>query len=171
MSELMRFKSHIEGKNADVAIHVDRIEWAKEGRLGTGGKLAVGAMTGGLSLLKTGVGGKSKGSEVIPISSISSVTTARDGIRFHQVSVICSGNTIDFRVSGSEAAQVKGLLTDLMLGRHPSQQVAPTPPPAPAGAPPQAENLADKLKELASLRDAGVLDDAEFAAAKAKLLS
>ncbi len=26
---LMTFKSHIEGKNADVAIYHDRIEWAR----------------------------------------------------------------------------------------------------------------------------------------------
>ena len=47
---------------------------------------------------------------------------------------------------------------------------APAPVAAPitdAGGP----SLMDQLKELAALKDAGILDDAEFAAAKAKLLS
>ncbi|GIG22516.1 hypothetical protein Cch01nite_32400 [Cellulomonas chitinilytica] len=43
--------------------------------------------------------------------------------------------------------------------------------PAPAAAPTAAEDpLIAKLKQLADLHAAGVLDDAEFAAAKAKLL-
>jgi hypothetical protein len=40
------------------------------------------------------------------------------------------------------------------------------PPPAPAGAP----SVLDQLKELAALKEQGLLDDGEFAAAKAKLL-
>ena len=139
----MTFKSHIEGKNADVRVYVDRIEWAKEGHLGRTGKLALGAATGGLSLLKTGVSGKSQGSEMIPVKSISSVTTERDGLRFTKVRAICSGNTIDFRVSSGEAERVKNLLTSLVLGNHPAQQAgapsggvaratAPPPPPPPS---------------------------------------
>jgi hypothetical protein len=45
--------------------------------------------------------------------------------------------------------------------------------PAPAAAPPPAEpqpDLADQLRKLADLRDAGILTDEEFAAQKAKLL-
>ncbi len=44
---------------------------------------------------------------------------------------------------------------------------------APAGPPPQAgpqPDLADQLRKLADLRDAGILTEAEFAAQKAKLL-
>jgi Short C-terminal domain len=43
--------------------------------------------------------------------------------------------------------------------------------PAAAPAPPGAPSVVDKLKELASLRDAGILSEEEFAAAKAKLLA
>ena len=39
-------------------------------------------------------------------------------------------------------------------------------PPAPAAAP----NLIDELKRLADLKDQGILSDAEFTAAKSKLL-
>ena len=47
-----------------------------------------------------------------------------------------------------------------------AQQAAAAPAAAPAG-----DDLTTKLKELASLKDAGVLNDEEFAAAKAKLLA
>jgi hypothetical protein len=48
-------------------------------------------------------------------------------------------------------------------------QQAPPPPPAPAPA--AGDDLMVKLQQLADLKAAGVLDDAEFAAAKAKILS
>jgi hypothetical protein len=43
-------------------------------------------------------------------------------------------------------------------------------PPAPAGSP-SPDDLVSKLARLAELKDAGVLSDEEFAAAKARLLS
>jgi Short C-terminal domain len=46
-----------------------------------------------------------------------------------------------------------------------AEQAAAQPPPAPA------PDMITQLKELASLRDAGVLTEAEFAAQKAKLLA
>lgn len=48
------------------------------------------------------------------------------------------------------------------------QQVAPQPAPGPA-APPAADPIA-QLKELAQLRDSGVLTEEEFVAQKAKIL-
>lgn len=51
------------------------------------------------------------------------------------------------------------------------QQAPPPPPPAPAAAPPAAGgDLMSELEKLGQMRTAGLLDDAEFAAAKAKLL-
>jgi len=49
------------------------------------------------------------------------------------------------------------------------QYAAPPAPPAPASSA-GAVDLIAELQKLAALKDAGVLDDAEFAAAKAKLL-
>jgi len=43
----------------------------------------------------------------------------------------------------------------------------PPPPPAPAGG----VDVVAELQKLAALKDQGILSDAEFAAAKAKLLS
>jgi hypothetical protein len=49
------------------------------------------------------------------------------------------------------------------------QQYAAPPPPAPAPAAPAADPI-EQLKELASLKDQGILTEEEFAAQKAKLL-
>lgn len=168
---LLQFKSHINGKNADVTVYVDRIEWAKEGSLGTGGKVALGAMTGGLSLLKTGVMGRQQGSEMIPLRSVSSVTTEKDGFRFTNVRVICSGNAIDFRLGHDEAKRVKDVLNSLVLGSHPAQQnpvpVSSAPPPAPPAAP----DVAQQIRKLGELKDAGLLTEEEFTAKKTDLLN
>lgn len=48
-------------------------------------------------------------------------------------------------------------------------QAAAAPPP-PAAAPAGGTDLVAEIQKLAALRDQGILDDAEFAAAKAKLL-
>ena len=50
------------------------------------------------------------------------------------------------------------------------EQQAP-PPPAPAPAPAGGDDIVSKLQELSNLKDSGVLSEAEFEAAKAKLLA
>jgi hypothetical protein len=49
------------------------------------------------------------------------------------------------------------------------QQAAPAPAPAPAAVPPK--DTVTQLKELAELKDQGILTDQEFAAQKAKILA
>jgi hypothetical protein len=163
---VMTFKSHIQGKNSDVAVYEDRVEWAQEGRL-TLTRLTGKAVTRGkLSARKAGE------SEVIPIKAMTSVTIQRDGFR-QIVKVICSGNTIEFRVGRGEAEGIKTVLTDLMLGKHPSQAAPGSAANSRQEQSPgstSGSSLADELAKLASLRDAGVLSDEEFAAQKAKLL-
>lgn len=107
MTALMEFTSHIAGKNARVAIYNDRIEWEQQGKVSalkvaSGAALFAGARKGGSS-------------EMIPIRAITSVTTKKDGMRNHAVSIITGGNTIDMRVSKSEADEIKSTLTRLML--------------------------------------------------------
>ena len=52
---------------------------------------------------------------------------------------------------------------------YPEEQYAPPPPPAePAGG---GQSRVEALKELASLKDQGVLSEEEFAAEKARILS
>ncbi len=52
-----------------------------------------------------------------------------------------------------------------------AQAPAPPPPPAPGAAPADEDDTIAQLQKLAELKAAGVLDDAEFAAAKAKLIA
>lgn len=92
---LMEFTSHVAGKNAQVAIYDDRIEWTTPGKLT--------------------ITGRRPSSEMIPVRAITSVTTRKDGLRNHAVSIVTAGNTIDMRVSKAEAEQVKATITRLML--------------------------------------------------------
>jgi hypothetical protein len=48
---------------------------------------------------------------------------------------------------------------------------APPPPPAPAAPAAEAPDLVSQLKELAALKEQGVLTDEEFATQKARLLA
>lgn len=111
---LLAFKSHIGGKNADVQIFPDRIEW-KMARGVSGAKVTAGIMTGGLSMLATGVKNRKAGTEMIPMKSITGVTTKRDGMINTIVSVASSSSTIGFRVSHKEAEQIRLLLNRLIL--------------------------------------------------------
>lgn len=149
---ILTFKSRMEGRNADVSVYPDRIEWAKASALGVKGK---------------------RGTDVIAVKALTSVTTKKDGLIYTKVTVIASGNTIEFRVGHVEAANIKETLTQLLLGSHSTQRVAPPPaPPAPSAQPsPSTVMVALELKNLAELRDAGVLTDAEFETQKARLLA
>jgi transcription initiation factor TFIID subunit TAF12 len=50
------------------------------------------------------------------------------------------------------------------------QAAAAAPPPPPPAAPAAGVDVVAELQKLAALKDQGILNDAEFAAAKAKLL-
>ncbi|HEU4465572.1 MAG TPA: SHOCT domain-containing protein [Agromyces sp.] len=54
--------------------------------------------------------------------------------------------------------------------QYEAQQAAPPPPPPPPAAPAGGVDVVAELQKLAALKDQGILSDAEFAAAKAKLL-
>ena len=53
---------------------------------------------------------------------------------------------------------------------YPQEQYAPPPAPAPA-APPAAADRVEQLKDLADLKQQGVLTEEEFAAEKARILA
>lgn len=106
MAALMEFTSHIAGKNARVAIHPDRIEWERQGRV-TATRVLSGAAL-------VGHGRKGGSTEMIPVKAITSVTTRKDGLRNYAVSVIAPGNSIDMRVSKDEAERIKSTLLSLM---------------------------------------------------------
>lgn len=108
---LLEFTSHINGKNAKVQVFPDRLEWTRAGL--SSGKLAAGVLTMGLSTLATGV--RNKDTEMIPVRAITSVTSKK-GLANTTVSVITAGNTIDFKISHSEADRLKSTLLQLMAG-------------------------------------------------------
>lgn len=171
---LLYFVSHIDGKNARVSVWPDRVEWDRKGILSTGAKAGMAVMTVGMSYLATGVTRK-QSTEVIPVKSIMSVTTKRGLGLQTKLSVITSGNTIEMRISHKEAEQVRSVLMQLAAGTHPSQSTsapaAPAAPSAPAAVAAQPVDVAAQLHQLASLRDAGILTEDEFAAKKADILS
>jgi len=104
------FTSHVAGKNARVSIFPDRVEWSRAGI--SAGKITAGIMTGGLSMLATGV--RNKDTEMIPVRAITSVSTKKE-LMNTTVNVMASGSIIGFRVSHGEADKVKSTLQGLMV--------------------------------------------------------
>ena len=103
---LLTFTSHIAGKNAEVSVFPDRIEWTQPGKA----RVGLAAATMGASALVPGLRRKGAESEMILMRSVSSVTTRKDGLRNSVVSVIAAGNTIDMRVSHGEAERIKSTI-------------------------------------------------------------
>lgn len=168
---LLELTSHIAGKNAKVRVWPDRLEWSRKGWMSTGAKAGAAVATAGLSYLATGVRGKNEG-ETIPIRSIVHVQRVNSRMQ-DKVIVKSAAGEVEMRVSSSEADRLVSLLTTLIHGSHPSQQ-AHVPQPvqhAPQPSAVAAPDLAGQLQQLAGLRDAGVLTDAEFDAKKAEILA
>lgn len=120
MEPLAVFTSHIGGKNAQVAVFPDRVEWAWRGWLGTGAKAGLAVATMGMSYAATGVRGK-RGQEVIPVRAITYVS--RRTHRLQDLVVVgSSAGEVEMRVSRAEADWLVPTLTALSQGVHPSQQ-------------------------------------------------
>lgn len=108
---IMKFKSRIAGKNADVVLWPDRIEWSKER-----GKLLpilLALPTGGISLLW--LLRKAASTEMVPIRAVSSVTT-KDLAMVTEVVLTVSNNTMGIRADKPIARRFKDEITRLMLG-------------------------------------------------------
>ena len=81
-----------------------------------------------------------------------------------------TSNAMNRRAAGKDAeqqARIDEAAQQQYAEQQAAQQQAPPPPPEPAGG----DDLVSRLQELARLKEAGVLTDEEFAAAKAKLLA
>ncbi|MFE9428232.1 SHOCT domain-containing protein [Kitasatospora sp. NPDC006697] len=81
-------------------------------------------------------------------------------------------------VVAGTATAVSNRVSRRQSGRWAQQEAQFAPPPAPAPAPvpaavagPTMEQKLDQLKELAALKEQGVLTEDEFAAQKARLLA
>jgi len=177
---LYDFESHIAGKNAHVLIFPDRLDWSRK-RGVSAGKVTAGILTGGASLLVTGLGkggytaGRTSSTETVPIVAITAVSTRRDGPINTVVAVSTPSGVVEMRVHHDQAEKVRSIINQLVARAHQTSApvvvqmpMAPTPAPsAPAAAP----DLGAQLQQLAGLRDAGILTDEEFSAKKAEILS
>ncbi len=166
---LYSFTSHIDGKNAKVEIWPDRIEW--ERKAVSGGKVALGLITLGASTLVTGVRGKN--TDMIPIRSVSAITSKK-GLGLNTVVIVATAaGAVEFRTSHKEAEQVKTLVQRLMLEASAPQVVVQqaAPEPTPATLTPAAPDPTAQLQQLKGLLDADVLTQAEYDAKKAEILA
>jgi hypothetical protein len=166
---IMEFTSHIDGKNAQVAIWPDRIEWTRHsGAAAATGRWTAAVATAGISLLKTGVKGK-KETNVIPIKMVQGVTTHRKGMRYTAVVVATASDSVEFHVHSKQAEEAKSTILRLMLeGPEIAAPVSPAPqPPAAEAAQP---DVADQLRTLGELHQSGLLTDEEFATKRAALV-
>ena len=74
-------------------------------------------------------------------------------------------------VSGGVARRQQAKAAAAQPQQAPAPEAAPAPEPAPAAAPAEGTNdVIAQLKELAELKNQGILTDAEFEAQKAKIL-
>lgn len=86
----------------------------------------------------------------------------------HEVHVIAKTNPSDTEVGQALEKAAQKILGNTAASLTATPQPAVMPPPPPTQ--PSKASTADRLRELAVLHDDGILDDAEFAAAKAKIL-
>lgn len=86
----------------------------------------------------------------------------------HEVHVIAKTNSADTEVGHALEQAAQTILGNTAASLTAAPQPAAMPPLPPTQ--PSKASTADRLRELVALHDDGVLDDAEFAAAKAKIL-
>jgi Short C-terminal domain len=91
-------------------------------------------------------------------------TMARTAVVAGTATAVAGG--VQRRQAGRAEAAAQDQNEDLQA----QQAQAAPPPPAAAPAAPAGGDLMSDLEKLGQMRTAGLLDDAEFAAAKAKLL-
>lgn len=111
---ILHTKSRISGKNADVHVYSDRLEWKLEGRSAAYNitALVLAFCTVAISLIFMRPAFGTQATESIPASKITSVQTKKDGI-YTVVNVITAGNSIPFRTTHDKAAQIRDALTAL----------------------------------------------------------
>jgi hypothetical protein len=136
---IMLDDSFDDGAYEYLLIFPDRVEYINTGKVGT--------------LTKKG-----KGTEVIPISRISSVQT-RKKVIFEMIDITTSGNVIEFKSSPWVAPKIKETILELVNKASSA-----------AGNVAQTIDPTEQLTKLAELHKAGVLTDEEFNVKKTELL-
>ena len=104
--------------------------------------------------------GSGKGAEAIPVGNIASVQASNSGV-FGKLEIHGSGNSINYRTSQPQAHHLQAIVMELVSTyKH---QAAPTQGSVPS--------VADQIKQLAELRDAGLVTEQEFEAKRTELLA
>lgn len=108
MSEkpLYEFTSHIEGKNAKVAIWPDRVEWSKTSLSAAKTLTGVGFFTGFTN----------KDTNMMPMRMISAVQTKK-GLTNTLVTLVGAGNSLEMKVSHKEAETIRQVVNQQLLAR------------------------------------------------------
>jgi hypothetical protein len=112
MNAILSFKSHTAGKNADVTVYSDRIEWVQKKSLSAGWWAAT-ILTCGMWAVTLLIPRRSS-TEMVPTKSITSVLSSRKTF-FTEITVVASGNTVSFNVTNDQAETIKRTLTGLVL--------------------------------------------------------
>lgn len=178
---VLTFVSRISGEDSMVFVYSDRMEWEKKSGGVSAGKITAGIFTAGLSLAATGVGKdgysakKSTNVSILHLNSVTGISSAKDG-KYVVVTVSTPSMALPLSLPKKEAEQVARTLNNLVTAAR-NQPVAPAvnvqmAMPAAAQVAPAAAPLdpTAQLQKLAELHQQGILDDQEFAAAKAKAL-
>lgn len=142
-TRVYQFTSHIEGRNALVNIYADRIEWASQQKF--------------VALTKRGMG-----TNVILMQYITGVTTKR-GLVFTELSVIAPGQALVGNVEHGQAEKIKQFILAMKAQANQPQHIVQQQPREQA-------SLSDELMKLAQMKQSGIITEADFNAAKARLL-
>jgi hypothetical protein len=181
---VMQFESEIVGDRSVVTVYNDRIEWAKKSGGLSAGKITAGVLTGGVSLVATGVGKgsyagkKSTSLDIIRLDAVSGIASQAADKKRVTVIVNAGFQALGMTLPKKEAEQVARVLNNLITAARArpavaapvTVQVAPMTAAAPAPIQASPQNAAEQIAKLAELRAQGILSDEEFAAAKAKAL-
>lgn len=183
---IYRTTSHIDGKNSAVRLFWDRIEWDIP-RGFSGAKIATGALTGGASLLVTGVKGGKDAFEILYLRHVTGASMKKDGMLYYRIEVTTSGgagaNLIPFRVHRNEAQEFRQKLLGAVQAYHdrsdgitppPSEgrQIAPQHATTPEIEPTSvaAPTIEERLVHLKTLLEQGILTDEEYTAKRSALI-
>ena len=187
---IRRFTSTIDGQRTEVEVLEDRIDWTWSQSKGvSGGKIAAGILTAGMSLAVTGVGKggygvkKDRGGGSIRLDTINGIATRQSG-KETIIAVTTGGVAVDMVVSTREAPQILALLHELIAKAKRVNVEAPSVVVNVASGPSdqasvQAAQLAAlsspdimaNLERLGDMRYKRLISDEEFNQMKAKLLS
>lgn len=138
--------SRADGINSTIRIYRDRIEWLLPESISS-------------------VGRPKNQPPVIPLHTVASVRTRKDGPLFSKVLLRTDRDVITFRMYSPQAVEVRDVLADLLAAGPPPLDMASV--AAPPSQPP--DDTSDDLRQLESLRDEGMLSAEEFEAARAQL--